>query len=301
MRQDEGRTVVWVRLGATVCERIEVEQFDAVLRDLGLPDVDGIALLRELRMMAGSPAKAALPVIILSSRDGLEERLRGFHAGADDYLVKPFDISEQLARCGAAHAGRGRRDGRLRAGHPGHDAGRPGQCAVRRQVHGWVRWSESDAASGIRLERMHEVDDEWMLTRSGLRYLLSPTIASLPFLLIIALGVIRIGLGPLRVIAAAIESRAGADLSALPSSPYRELTPLIEPINRLMARLRLRLRIEHEHEHEFLSDVAHELKTPLAAIRINAHLLCARLDKLVGTIDAGQGLRDGVGRGDTGQ
>ncbi|WP_426209798.1 response regulator [Massilia sp. TWP1-3-3] len=98
MRQDEGRTVVWVRLGATVCERIEVEQFDAVLRDLGLPDVDGIALLRELRMMAGSPAKAALPVIILSSRDGLEERLRGFHAGADDYLVKPLHVPELLAR-----------------------------------------------------------------------------------------------------------------------------------------------------------------------------------------------------------
>ena len=167
--------------------------------------------------------------------------------------------------------------------------------ATRIGGNGWVRWSESDRASGIRVERMHEVDDEWMLTASGLRYLLSPTIAALPFLLIIAFAVIRVGLGPLRAIAAAIEGRAGSNLSALPASPYRELSPLIDAINRLMARLSKRI----EREHEFLTDAAHELKTPLAAIQLNAHLLCARLDKLGERGDAdepGQGLRDGVAR-----
>ena len=171
---------------------------------------------------------------------------------------------------------------------PPPDVGRVG-------ANGWVRWSESDQASGIRVERMHEVDDEWMLTASGLRYLLSPTLASLPFMLLIAFGVIRIGLAPLRAIAAAIEGRAGADLRPLPASPYRELSPLIDAINRLMARLSRRI----DHEHEFLSDAAHELKTPLAAIQINTHLLCARLDKLGEGEGAGapaQGLRDGVAR-----
>ncbi|HEX8463356.1 MAG TPA: ATP-binding protein, partial [Abditibacterium sp.] len=121
------------------------------------------------------------------------------------------------------------------------------------------------------------------------------TIAALPFLLIIAFGVIRFGLAPLRSIAAAIESRAGSDLSPVPASPYRELSPLIDAINRLMARLSKRV----EHEHEFLSDAAHELKTPLAAIQLNAHLLCARLDRLEQpgrAHESGQGLRDGVAR-----
>ena len=91
--QDEGHVVVWVRLGAGVCTRVEEERFDVILLDLGLPDVDGIAVLRTLRS-----ENAALPVIILSSRDSLEDRLQGFQVGADDYLVKPFEIPELLAR-----------------------------------------------------------------------------------------------------------------------------------------------------------------------------------------------------------
>jgi two-component system OmpR family sensor kinase len=75
-------------------------------------------------------------------------------------------------------------------------------------------------------------------------------------------------------------------------STYRELSPLITSINHLMARLRRRI----EHEHEFLSDAAHELKTPLAAIQINAHLLQTPNGDAQRHAEVSAGLRDGVAR-----
>ena len=136
----------------------------------------------------------------------------------------------------------------------------------------WVQAVEKDAASGLVVERSHEVDDRWMLSFSGVTFLLRSTVFSLPLLLLPAWFIIGLGLRPLRAFASAIENRSVQDLTPLPDSTYRELSPLVTAINHLMARLRRRI----EHEHEFLSDAAHELKTPLAAIQINAHLLQAR-------------------------
>ena len=69
---------------------------DAVLLDLGLPGMDGIDVLRRIRAM---PAPASdLPVIIVTAREALESRLEGLDAGADDYILKPFHMSELLAR-----------------------------------------------------------------------------------------------------------------------------------------------------------------------------------------------------------
>lgn len=67
--------------------------YSAVLLDLGLPDRDGLSLLREWRQ-----AKLAMPVLILTARDALEDRVAGLDAGADDYLIKPFELAELLAR-----------------------------------------------------------------------------------------------------------------------------------------------------------------------------------------------------------
>jgi two-component system OmpR family response regulator len=67
--------------------------FNVAILDLGLPDRDGIALLREMR--AGG---LAFPILILSARDGLNDRIRGLDSGADDYLVKPFAVGELEAR-----------------------------------------------------------------------------------------------------------------------------------------------------------------------------------------------------------
>lgn len=163
-----------------------------------------------------------------------------------------------------------------------------------RKANPWAIAEERDDASGLVVERSHEVDDEWMLSFSGVSFLLSSTIFSLPLLLLPAWLIVGIGLRPLRSIAEQIEARSVSDLTALPDSPYRELSPLVDAINRLMSRLSQRI----EREHEFLTDAAHELKTPLAAIQINAHLLLSRsvADHPQRSAEAGQGLREGVAR-----
>jgi len=71
-----------------------VNDYDVIILDLMLPRLDGMSLLRELRGSGGRPT----PVLILSARDTVEDRVAGLRAGADDYLVKPFAYSELLAR-----------------------------------------------------------------------------------------------------------------------------------------------------------------------------------------------------------
>lgn len=91
-----------IRLGAQIQPMLASGGFDLVILDLGLPDGDGIRRLKELR-----DAGQTLPVLILTARDGIDERVRGLDAGADDYLLKPFDLSELAARLRAL----GRRSG----------------------------------------------------------------------------------------------------------------------------------------------------------------------------------------------
>jgi two-component system sensor histidine kinase QseC len=169
----------------------------------------------------------------------------------------------------------------------------PDQARLLRE-NGWVSSREDDAATGLALERSHEVDDLWMLSMSGISFLASSTVFSLPLLLLPAWLIVGIGLRPLREIAAAIEQRAVSDLTALPASKYRELSPLVDAINRLMKRLSERI----EREHQFLTDAAHELKTPLVAVQINAHVLLSRCDAetRARSQEAAHGLRDGVER-----
>lgn len=167
----------------------------------------------------------------------------------------------------------------------------PGSSAAR-DANAWVSAVQRDDASGLVVERSHEIDDKWMQSFSGVSFLLSSTIFSLPLLLLPAWLIVGIGLRPLRSIAEQIEARAVSDLTALPESKYRELSPLVDAINRLMMRLSARI----EREHEFLTDAAHELKTPLAAIQINAHLLLSRSAAGQAGAEAEQGLREGVAR-----
>ncbi|WP_028695953.1 response regulator [Pseudomonas cremoricolorata] len=89
----EGYTVDWLQDGSSALHALRSESFDLAVLDLGLPKLDGLEVLRRLRQ-----GGAALPVLILTARDATEDRIAGLDAGADDYLVKPFDLAELKAR-----------------------------------------------------------------------------------------------------------------------------------------------------------------------------------------------------------
>jgi DNA-binding response OmpR family regulator len=95
--RQEGYAVDWVRDGRAAEATLSTERFELVLLDLGLPGKDGLDVLRAQRAR-----KDATPVIVLTARDATQDRIRGLDAGADDYVVKPFDIDELGARIRAA-------------------------------------------------------------------------------------------------------------------------------------------------------------------------------------------------------
>ncbi len=90
---DRGMSVDWVRDGQTGLEAVETGGHAIVLLDLGLPKMDGMYVLKAAR---ASGTKT--PLLILTARDALENRIAGLDLGADDYVLKPFDIDELLAR-----------------------------------------------------------------------------------------------------------------------------------------------------------------------------------------------------------
>ena len=85
--------VDWVNNGNMAEQTLSGQQYDLILLDLGLPGQDGLQLLNRLRQK-----KNNTPVLIVTARDDLDSRLAGLDGGADDYIIKPFDLSELLAR-----------------------------------------------------------------------------------------------------------------------------------------------------------------------------------------------------------
>ena len=108
----EGYDVVVARTGEDALSSVTTETFDAILLDLTLPEQDGLEVLKTLR-----DQRLLTPVIALTARDTIQDRVAGLDAGADDYLVKPFAFAEVLARVRAVLR-RSRPDeiGRLRVG-----------------------------------------------------------------------------------------------------------------------------------------------------------------------------------------
>lgn len=91
--QDEAYTVDWVKDGRDAVLTLRVQPYDIILLDLGLPQVDGMGVLTAVR-----DAKLDTPVLILTARDAVKDRIAGLDAGADDYVIKPFELGEVFAR-----------------------------------------------------------------------------------------------------------------------------------------------------------------------------------------------------------
>jgi two-component system OmpR family response regulator len=91
--QDASYAADWVKNGQSALDALGIQSYDLVLLDLGLPGKDGMDVLHTMRTKAN-----AVPVLIITARDGLDDRLRGLDGGADDYVLKPFEMAELLAR-----------------------------------------------------------------------------------------------------------------------------------------------------------------------------------------------------------
>ncbi|WP_210397767.1 response regulator transcription factor [Motiliproteus sediminis] len=89
----QGDTMDWLQNGRLGLEALRSHSFDLVVLDLGLPEMDGVEVLRQARQLG-----IDTPILILTARDQVQDRVRGLDAGADDYLIKPFDLDELNAR-----------------------------------------------------------------------------------------------------------------------------------------------------------------------------------------------------------
>jgi two-component system response regulator QseB len=131
----EGHTVDWVRDGVEADASVASAPYDLVLLDLGLPKRDGLAILKGWRVRGEN-----VPVLIITARDAVADRIAGLDAGADDYLVKPFDLDELSARVRAVARRRaGRADATVRIGELEIDT------SARR-----VRWKGKEATLSAR-------------------------------------------------------------------------------------------------------------------------------------------------------
>ena len=202
--RQQGLAADWVRDGETAIAVIATEAFDAVLLDLGLPRRSGLEVLRAMRARADTT-----PVIVLTARDALADKVAGLDAGADDYLVKPFELDELLARLRAVRrrqAGRAEpvlqvADLRLdpatrevsRGGRPILLSARefavlqallerPGAIVSRAQLedrlYGWGEELESNAISVYMHQLRRKLGDDLLHTVRGLGYYAGPAKAS---------------------------------------------------------------------------------------------------------------------------
>jgi DNA-binding response OmpR family regulator len=195
-----GFALDWVRDGQAAEAVLRSERFDAVLLDLGLPQRSGVEVLRSLRSRGDTT-----PVLVLTARDTLADKVAGLDAGADDYLIKPFELDELLARLRAVgRRASGRAQPLLQVGELRLDPGtrevsvagrpvvlsarelallqalmeRPGAILSRAQLedrlYGWGEEVESNAISVYIHQLRRKLGDELIHTVRGVGYYVGP-------------------------------------------------------------------------------------------------------------------------------
>jgi two-component system, OmpR family, response regulator QseB len=198
LRQD-GFAVDWVQDGKAAEVALKTEPYSLLMLDLGLPKKSGLEVLRDLRA-----AKINIPVLVLTARDAVADRVAGLDGGADDYLVKPFDLEELAARIRALlrrHSGRSETVMRLAelALHPtSHQVfigtkeiplsakefallqaliDRPGAVLSRAQLeqrlYGWDEEVESNAVEVHIHNLRKKLGRDWIRNVRGIGYMLS--------------------------------------------------------------------------------------------------------------------------------
>jgi len=195
--RQQGHAVDWVRDGEAAEEALAGEPYDVALLDLGLPRKGGLEVLRGLRRRGGR-----VPVLVLTAQDAVGDRVAGLDAGADDYLVKPFDLDELAARVRALQRrGTGRATPLLENGrlvldpstrevrldgapvtlstrefeilhalleHPGRPVSR---VRLEERLYGWANQVESNAVEVHVHALRKKLGAEWIKTLRGVGYL----------------------------------------------------------------------------------------------------------------------------------
>ncbi len=196
----------WVKDGAAVLTAASTASYDALLLDLGLPGIDGLQVLQSLRQRGNH-----LPVLIVSARQTVQDRIGGLNCGADDYITKPFDLNELVARlhalirrnqgrsqpvlnCGALVLDPIRREARL-SGQPlelsqrefdllEHLMEHPGAVLSREQLESRLYgWQEEVASNAIEVHLHHlrrKLGSDWIKNVRGVGYKLVDASAARP-------------------------------------------------------------------------------------------------------------------------
>lgn len=151
-----GFDVAYARDGQQALEMIEQRRPDLAIVDLMMPRIDGVELTRRLR---ADPMTAALPVIMLTARGLTVDKVVGLTAGADDYIVKPFDTAELVARVMSTL----RRNKEFREVSP--LTGLPGNSRIRREIAERVRSGADYAVGYIDIDRFKSVNDRYGFVR----------------------------------------------------------------------------------------------------------------------------------------
>jgi len=147
--QDAAFAADWVRDGVSAIDAASDQYYDAILLDLGLPERDGLDVLRAIRGKGN-----AVPILIMTARDAIEDRIAGLDGGADDYVIKPFEMAELLARIRAISRRKG-------------GSGSPLLTNGRLALDPATREASSDGAAAIRLSAREFALLQSLLVRPG--------------------------------------------------------------------------------------------------------------------------------------